>query len=367
MTINPYIIFWLFVAFISIFMLAGNFMLAALLKLVNKRAAPSPCRVESISVIVPAYNEELNIGAKIDSLWRAAQRVGVDIEVLIGSDGSRDRTVEIAEARLKELNTANWKVIAFENEGKCNTLNKLVKMAHSKLIISTDADVEVPENAFELIIGAFEADSRLGCLSCVPVLTSSRAGSQKHYWSIEDRIRDAESRLGKLIVVTGWLYAYRREAYREVQPGGMADDLWIPLTFLLNGYDCIQLDGLKVASEVTDEETEIRRRKRVISGGMDVVRRLFPELVKSPGLFLLVLMHKISRWALPLWLIMFSAATIGILPYLFFVYVALAILAFLALGNKRFMALAYAVFSPLIAFREVMTRSDFARWEHTRK
>ena len=201
----------------------------------------------------------------------------------------------------------------------------------------------------------------------MPVLNSSKVGSQKHYWSIEDRIRNAESLLGKLIVVTGWLYAYRRGAYEEIPRGVMADDLWIPLTFLLQSYDCMQLEELEVASEATDEEMEIKRRKRVISGGMDVVRRLFPRVLNSPKLFFLVIAHKVNRWAIPVWLGLFVLATIGIWPYVFFVYIIMTVLVYLKFGNKRCKSLAYAVISPLISFVEVMFKSDFARWEHTRK
>jgi len=363
---NLNIIFWTSLAFLSLLMLSSNVLLSVFLNCFCRKKTSSPCRLKSISIIIPAYNEVLNIAAKIDSLWQALQTINIDVEVLIGSDGSRDRTVEIAETRLKELNAANWKVLKFENEGKCNTLNKLVRMAHGELVISTDADVAVPQNAVKLIVDAFEANSRLGCLSCVPVLNSRSIGSQKHYWSIEDRIRNAESLLGKLIVVTGWLYAYRRDAYEEIPRGVMADDLWIPLTFLLKGYDSVQLQELKVSSEVTDEETEIMRRKRVISGGMDVVRRLFPKLLKSPVVFVLVITHKVNRWAIPLWLVVFIFATIGIFPYLFFAYLFLALLVFCALGKRKFKALAYALFSPMIAFAEVISKRDFAKWEHTR-
>lgn len=348
-------------------MLSINFMLAAVLKFIKRRSRPAPCRIGSISIIIPAYNEERNIVEKINSLWQALKGISIDTEVLIGSDGSRDSTVEIAETRLKELNAANWKVVKFENEGKCNTLNKLVKMACGELIISTDADVAVPEKAVKLIVDAFEANNRLGCLSCVPVLNSSRAGSQKHYWSIEDRIRNAESNLGKLIVVTGWLYAYRRDAYEEIPRGVMADDLWIPLTFLLKGYDCEQLEELAVASEATDEETEIKRRKRVIIGGMDVVKRLFPELLKTPWLLFLVIAHKVNRWAIPLWLGVFTLATIGTCPYIFLGYLFMIVVVYMKFGNKKFRSLVYAVISPLLSFVEVMSKSDFARWEHTRK
>lgn len=367
MGISIYLMSWIILALVSLTLLSTNFFLASLLNFIRSTNALVSPAVESISIIVPAYNEELNIALKLDSLWQALQGVDIDVEILVGSDGSKDRTVEIAESRLKELGFQNWQVFDFENEGKCNTINKLVKAARGALIISTDADILVPRGAIGMIIGAFEANRKLGCLSCVPTISSDNAGTQKRYWRIEDRIRQAESRLGKLIVVTGWLYAFRRQEFREIPRGVMADDLWVPLSFLLKGFASSQLNGLIVSSEGTDEVTEIIRRKRVIIGGMDVVRRLGPQLFRKPALFLLVVAHKVNRWAIPLWLTLLACATIGIYPYLILVYLLLFFLVLALLGVKKLKTYGYAFLSPMLAFAEVVFRKDFARWEPTRK
>jgi hypothetical protein len=239
-------------------------------------------------------------------------------------------------------------------------------LASGSVIISTDADIPLPAESIELVVRAFQSDDRLGCLSCIPWFEGLDIGSQKSYWSIEDQIRRAESGLGKLIVVTGMLYAYRKELFVEIPDGVMADDLWIPLNVLLQGYDSIQVDELRVPYEKTDEKTEIMRRKRVIVGGMDVVRRLLPALAASPALLALVLFHKVNRWALPVWLTLLFVAIGGLWPWVIILYFLGAIVSFCGLGKHRFSSLAFTVFSPILAFGEIMRKKDFARWEHTR-
>jgi poly-beta-1,6-N-acetyl-D-glucosamine synthase len=362
-----YLMAWITVALLSLVLLSGNFLLATLLNLLRGKGATASRAVESVTIIIPAYNEELNIGPKLDSLRQALQGVDIDVEILVGSDGSKDRTVEIAKSRLEESGLRNWRVFDFENEGKCNTINKLVKAARGELIISTDADILVPPGAMGMIIGAFQSNAKLGCLSCVPALSSDNAGTQKRYWRVEDRIRQAESRLGKLIVVTGWLYAFRREEFQEIPRGVMADDLWVPLTFLLQGFDSLQHDGLIVSSEGTDEVTETLRRKRVIIGGMDVVRRLGAQLFAQPALLLLVVAHKVNRWAIPCWLTLLALATVGIYPYLLLVYLLLFFLILFRFGTKKLRNFGYAFLSPILAFGAVAFKKDFARWEPTRK
>ena len=149
--------------------------------------------------------------------------------------------------------------------------------------------------------------------------------------------------------------------------GVMADDLWVPLNVLIKGYESVQVEDLRVPYEKTDEQTEIVRRKRVIVGGMDVVRRLWSQLISSPSLLLLVLFHKVNRWALPVWLGLFLAAVAVLMPWIIVGYLAGAVLAYWHLGHERFFRFGYAVISPMLSFAEVFSKTDFARWEHTRK
>lgn len=370
MKTDLYTISCLLLLLTSVFFITTNFFLATALRFLRKFYGSKeiiPATPQSFTIIIPAYNEEKGITSKIETLCNALGRVKCDVEVIIGSDGSTDRTVELAGELLRKINNPNWQLVEFVNEGKCKTLNKLVELARGEVIISTDADIPLPENSIELVVQAFQSSSRIGCLSCIPCFKGLDIGSQKSYWSVEDQIRRAESDLGKLIVVTGMLYAYKKSLFEEIPEGVMADDLWIPLNVLLKDYDSIQVNELFVPYEKTDEDTEIMRRKRVIVGGMDVVRRLWSLLATKPSLFALVFFHKINRWVLPIWSLLFVVATIGLWPWFSLVYVLLALLGLIILGWNKFNGLAYAGVSPILSFAEVLRKKDFARWEHTRK
>jgi cellulose synthase/poly-beta-1,6-N-acetylglucosamine synthase-like glycosyltransferase len=361
---------WTLPVLISAGFLVSHVLLAPVLQLVGRasgrRKTRRPGPRPSISVVVPASNEEKSIARKIDTLWHALQRARVEAEVLIGSDGSTDRTVAIAARRLKELGAGSWRLLEFPNEGKCSTLNKLVGLARGDVIVSTDADIPVPPHAIELVVQAFQADQSLGCLSCIPWFGGLDIGSQASYWSVEQRIRRSESALGKLIVVTGMLYAYRRELFETIPGGVMADDLWVPLTVLMKGYRSIQVEQLLVPYEDTVEETEVVRRQRVMVGGMDVVRRLGPRLIRHPSVFGLVMFHKVNRWAMPFWLGLGLLAVGGQWPWAFAVYTLAMGTAWATLGSRRCRTLAYAGISPVLALTACMSGRDWSRWEHTR-
>lgn len=60
-------------------------------------------KLTSLSIFMPAFNEEGNIAATILDATTAAKRIAKDYEIIIVNDGSRDRTGDI----VKELAIAN--------------------------------------------------------------------------------------------------------------------------------------------------------------------------------------------------------------------------------------------------------------------
>jgi glycosyltransferase involved in cell wall biosynthesis len=50
----------------------------------------------SLSIVLPAYNEEANVKSAVESVSAVAQQLGTDYEIILVNDGSTDRTGEIA-------------------------------------------------------------------------------------------------------------------------------------------------------------------------------------------------------------------------------------------------------------------------------
>ncbi len=59
-------------------------------------------RLTSLSVCMPAYNEEANVGAMIDEVLAVCRPLTDDLEVVVVDDGSRDRTAEVILEKAKE-------------------------------------------------------------------------------------------------------------------------------------------------------------------------------------------------------------------------------------------------------------------------
>ena len=50
----------------------------------------------SLSIVLPAYNEEATVGNVIDEVYNMARQLEMDYEIILVNNGGTDRTGEIA-------------------------------------------------------------------------------------------------------------------------------------------------------------------------------------------------------------------------------------------------------------------------------
>jgi dolichyl-phosphate beta-glucosyltransferase len=97
--------------------------------------------MKTISVIIPAYNEEKRLGKTL-SKWQEFLRTAIlnyEIkEIIIVDDGSEDKTAEIAESFKKQLPIKIIKIS--QNHGKGNAVRNGVAASAGDLIFIYDAD-----------------------------------------------------------------------------------------------------------------------------------------------------------------------------------------------------------------------------------
>ena len=109
---------------------------------------PVPSAAVSISIIIPALNEERIIGRCLESLAKLAFARD-RFEVLVVDNGSRDRTLDIAESfqdrlNLRILQKANVRISALRNLG--------ARAAAGDILAFLDADCLAPEDWLDHIL-----------------------------------------------------------------------------------------------------------------------------------------------------------------------------------------------------------------------
>lgn len=94
--------------------------------------------MELISVVIPMYNAERTIVRALDSVRAQTYR---DLELILISDGSTDRTAALAKEYV-ERHALSAVVVDRENRGVSYTRNEGIRLAHGVYIAFLDADDE---------------------------------------------------------------------------------------------------------------------------------------------------------------------------------------------------------------------------------
>lgn len=109
----------------------------------------------SLSIIIPAYNEEKNIRLGVlDKVLRYLEKQPYRWEVLLIDDGSTDST-QLLLADFSRQNT-KFRVIRNKHQGKAATVISGMLRARNDYIIFTDLDQATPLSEIEKILPWFE-------------------------------------------------------------------------------------------------------------------------------------------------------------------------------------------------------------------
>src|SRR5450432_1701620 len=104
-----------------------------------------------ISVAVPAYNEENNIGLLIDSLRRQKTRKAEIVEIVVVASGCDDKTVDVVRGRQRKAGTPVRLITEPVRRGKVAAINTYFRHDNPKVdaICLCSADVLVAPEAIE--------------------------------------------------------------------------------------------------------------------------------------------------------------------------------------------------------------------------
>ncbi|MCE7982991.1 MAG: glycosyltransferase family 2 protein [Caldilinea sp. CFX5] len=94
-----------------------------------------------LSVVIPAYNEEIRIIPTIGAIASYVSDLGIPWELIVADDGSRDQTAQL----VADLGFANLRLLrAARNAGKGNAVHRGMLAARGRYILFTDADNSTP-------------------------------------------------------------------------------------------------------------------------------------------------------------------------------------------------------------------------------
>jgi cellulose synthase/poly-beta-1,6-N-acetylglucosamine synthase-like glycosyltransferase len=113
-----------------------------------------------ISILIPARNEEENIGRLLDQIIQQSYPRKL-VQIIVIDDHSEDDTANIvknyASNNVKLINLANHIDISIVQSFKKAAIETAIKFATGKLIVQTDADCEMGEEWLSSVVSYFQA------------------------------------------------------------------------------------------------------------------------------------------------------------------------------------------------------------------
>lgn len=108
-----------------------------------------------LSIVVPAYNEQVRIIATIGAIASHVSDLGFSWELIIADDGSKDETVKIVQ----DLGLVNLKVlIAQRNGGKGSAVKRGMMASLGDYVLFADADNSTPIEEISKLLDKVEND-----------------------------------------------------------------------------------------------------------------------------------------------------------------------------------------------------------------
>jgi len=276
---------------------------------VRKGAAAS-----SMTLIIIAHNEEDVIAEKLQNAL-SLDYPREKLKVLVGSDGSDDRTNEIV-AGFQEQGV---QLVACERQGKIGTLNDTVAQADGAILVFSDANSMYDHGSLQAIAACF-SDPAVGGVAGDQVYTTDKgnAGSlgERLFWNFDRFLKKMQSRSGSVTSSTGAIHAIRRELFQAV-PSGVCDDFLISTRVVAQGYRLVfEPQAIAYEEVAASDKAEFRRKSRIIARGIRglwVMKHLLNPFVYGFYSFQLA-SHKLLRWSviflLPL-IFVLNAACLG--------------------------------------------------------
>ena len=161
----------------------------------------SNAELPSVSILIPAHNEEAVITDKIKNTLNL-DYPSDKLEVVVVSDGSVDRTDEMVKEFTAEYPLKFYRVES--RKGKANALNTGLQHVNGDIIVFSDSSIILEKDALKAITKGF-ADPIVGCISGEDHIPGG--GGEGLYGRYELYLRNLESQTGSIVGASGSFYA----------------------------------------------------------------------------------------------------------------------------------------------------------------
>jgi len=342
------------------FAYAGYPLALAILTRLSPRRMQRGDVAPSLAVVIAVHNGEKLLARKLEATL--AQSYPQPFEVLVASDGSTDRTDDIA----RSFADRGVRLVRSEpRRGKEAAQAAGIASTRAEVIVFTDLSAELSPEALRAIVRPF-ADPSVGCVSSEDKV--DHAGGEGAYVRMEMALRRWESEATTLVGLSGSFFAVRR-VLCDPWPADLASDFRSALEAARRGLRAVsEPDATASFAVIESAAQEWRRKVRTVRRGIAVLSAYRALLHPRHGRVAFSLWgHKVARFTAPFALVALLVASALAAPHSWLA----ALLLFAQVGGYALGTLALAVpafsrFGParLISFFLLVNVSMLAAWRH---
>jgi cellulose synthase/poly-beta-1,6-N-acetylglucosamine synthase-like glycosyltransferase len=215
-----------------------------------------------ISIVIPAYNEEVVIEDRLGNLAEIYPKERM--EIMVSNDGSTDNTEKIAQEALNKY-SLKGKVITKPRGGVNSAINRGIQESSSEIVIITGADGLFDKDTIVHLVSILQSSEEIGAVSgdIVPRAKGETlfSKSEEAYRSIYGKICMWESKISSTYCFNGAVVAFKKKAASSLNSRRGADDASMALSVIRNGYRCIYVPTAKFYESIPHSFDEQKRQK----------------------------------------------------------------------------------------------------------
>ncbi len=251
----------------------------------------------SISICVPAFNEEANIRNILEGLsHQKLFRVHIN-KIIVVSSGSTDKTAEIVEEFMKT--NPRLSLINEENRnGKAAAINEFLSVVSDPVVVIQSSDTIPVEDTIELLCRPFLDDANIGMTGGAPI-----------------PLNDPNTCLG--YIVHSWWWFHRNiprfgeiVAFRNnigmISAKTAVDEAYIQAKMIQGGYKVVHIDEAIVRNKGADNLGDlIKQRRRIFNGHSRLYQseKIKIDNMTKSSLHLLLFKYKMKNLKEATWLL----------------------------------------------------------------
>ncbi len=233
----------------------------------------SPWHDVLVSIMIPAWNEEIGVLHTLDSIAKGYYR---NIEIIIINDGSTDNSDALIREYIQKNeiknSTKSHKIPIIykykKNGGKGAALNSAIKLSKGEILISIDADCLLLRNTIKNFVRCFANSNVMAAVGNVKVSnTKTLIGVVQHLeFLFSFYFKKADSVMNTIYIIGGAAGAFRRSTIKKVghyNTNNITEDIELSVRIQQAGMKIVYASDAIVYTEgASDLDGLIKQRLR---------------------------------------------------------------------------------------------------------